>query len=160
MVKRALMIVFAFGVCGLSACSGEDSTSEDVNMVSDMPDMVSSEGEDDGGHDEHDSGVEEASSFCCAGDQYYECTTAQGSYVCGDTSGCELNVAKNRVCEGGANAQPLGASCSDAFECKGGACRIRPDGNYCTVSCSGDQECPLGWSCYGSNNKICIKPGE
>lgn len=162
------LILFSFTVLTL-ACGGDDDSNKDSSTNNgdvDQVDMQADSGDvaddgntspDDAGHGD---GKDELTSFCCAGEDYYECPGENASLTCSDTSNCVANASKNRVCGGNSSSQPIGATCSDSFECKGGACRIRQEGSYCTVTCNGDQDCPLNWTCYGSNNKICIKPGE
>ena len=50
-----------------------------------------------------------------------------------------------------AEEKKVGDACetyqSSACGGPGGACLASPTGNYCSIACAGDAECPSGWAC-------------
>ncbi len=96
--------------------------------------------------------------FCCLDDAYHECSSEQSNAICNDISSCNIVASKNRVCGGNTNGLPIGSVCADSFECKGGACAFGDQGNYCTVTCNVNDDCPHMWLCEGANNRICRAP--
>ena len=146
MNRTAMALLFT---CMLSACGPETTTSdgprEEEEQVEDNSSDNSSEGDSVEG-------------FCCQGNAYYECTGAQANPTCGDLSGCSAVSAKDRICQGNTDQLPPGASCTDAFDCRGGACAFDDGAGYCSVTCSTDADCPPDWSCEGGTNLVCTRP--
>ena len=142
-MNRTAMALFF--TCALSACGPEVTTSDGTR-----------DEEEQAGDDS--TGVGAVEGFCCRGDAYYECASAQANPTCGDLSGCEAVASKDRICQGNADQLPTGASCSDAFDCRGGACAYDSGGGYCSVTCDSDADCPPDWSCEGNANVVCTRP--
>lgn len=69
-------------------------------------------------------------------------------------------VASVLACE----TKKVGDACETyrSSECGGkdGTCMGSNKGNYCTVSCAGDKECPAGWKCEGITQTTINGKGE
>ena len=141
-MKRTLLTIMS--ACILGACGADDTN--DTN--NDAGDVTADAGQDDGA----------AGGFCCQGNAYHECTDAQADATCGDLSACTAVPSKDRLCQGNTNQLPINASCSDSFDCRGGACAFDEGEGYCSVTCNSSSDCPPGWECEGGSNLVCTRP--
>lgn len=97
---------------------------------------------------------------------HIECTTSMCAQVCANTAICVQDCSDGQACPGGgpcqqgmcipAGSTPYGGSCSCATECQTSFCTGAFGGNFCSMECSNDEQCP---GAYCTSNGYCGKPG-
>jgi hypothetical protein len=97
---------------------------------------------------------------------HIECATSMCAQVCANTAICVQDCSGGQACPGGVTCQqgmcvpagstPYGGTCSCHNECQTSYCTGAFGGNFCSMDCSNDDQCPGG---YCASSGYCGKPG-